>query len=223
MDSTITNDMVKALVANPPSLGDHPKFFNLQALRNHFARVLEWIACPQSHVNGWAGFVLTPSMYSLIDPKPFDLILLNLPTTTIVPEITPIYALDGTTVVPYTRKQMLRITATFTRQKNYYNTACYIYCELYDTLNAHEDDAFKVAPPTTPPTTVWNLLMSLNNIFDQMMKTYGLPMPNAMRHNMMTFLSSYNPQDLPEFFSNIGPTAKKLPSLPTSNTLMNNL
>jgi hypothetical protein len=29
MDSTITYDTVKALVANPPSLGDCPNFFNL--------------------------------------------------------------------------------------------------------------------------------------------------------------------------------------------------
>ncbi len=30
------------------------------------------------------------------------------------------------------------------------------------------------------------------------MKTYGRPTPNAMCQNMMTFLSPYNPQDLPE-------------------------
>jgi hypothetical protein len=29
MDSTITYDMVIALVGNPPSLGDRPNFFNL--------------------------------------------------------------------------------------------------------------------------------------------------------------------------------------------------
>jgi hypothetical protein len=73
MDSTITYDMVKALVANPPSLEDRPNFFNLRDLQNHFACALKWIACPQSQVNGWVGFVLTPVMYSLIDPKPFDI------------------------------------------------------------------------------------------------------------------------------------------------------
>jgi hypothetical protein len=40
--------------------------------------------------------------------------------------------------------------------------------------------------------------MSLNDIFDQMMKMYGCPMPNAMRQNMMTFVSPYNLQDLLE-------------------------
>jgi hypothetical protein len=40
--------------------------------------------------------------------------------------------------------------------------------------------------------------MLLNDIFDQLMKTYGRPTPNAMQQNMMTFLAPYNPQDLPE-------------------------
>jgi hypothetical protein len=53
-------------------------------------------------------------MYSLIDPKPFDLKLLNLPTTTGVPKFPPIYTADSTTIVPYTHEQMLCITATFT-------------------------------------------------------------------------------------------------------------
>jgi hypothetical protein len=40
--------------------------------------------------------------------------------------------------------------------------------------------------------------MSLNNIFNQLMKTYGHPTPNAMQQIMTTFLSPYNPQDLPK-------------------------
>jgi hypothetical protein len=136
-------------------------------------------------------------MYSLIDLKPFNLKLLNLPTTTGVPKFPPIYAVDGTTIIPYTCEQTLHITASFTRHKNYYNTACNIYRTVYNTLNAHINDAFKVAPPPTPPTIGWNALMLLNNIFDQLMKTYGHPTPDAMRQNMMTFLSPYNPQDLP--------------------------
>ncbi len=40
--------------------------------------------------------------------------------------------------------------------------------------------------------------MSLNKIFDQLMKTYGQPTPDAMRQNMTTFLSPYNPQDPPK-------------------------
>jgi hypothetical protein len=75
-------------------------------------------------------------------------------------------------------------------QRATYTTQC--------TTCSHINNAFKVAPPTTPPTIGWNALMSLNNIFNQMMNTYGCPTPNAMRQNMMTFLSPYNLQDLPE-------------------------
>ncbi len=189
--------MIKALVANPPSLGS-PNFFNLCALQNHFTRALKRITCPQSPVNGWAGFVLTPAMYALINPKPLDLKLLNLPTTTGVPEFPPIYAANGTTVIPYTCKQTLRITAVFTHQKNYYDTAYNIYRAVYGTLDAHINDAFKVASPTNPPTIGWNASMFLNEIFDQLMKTYGHPTPDAIQQNMMTFLAPYNPQDPPE-------------------------
>jgi hypothetical protein len=75
--------------------------------------------------------------------------------------------------------------------ENYYDKACNIYSAVYDTLNAHINDAFKVVPVTTPPTIAigWNSLMTLNNIFDQMMWTYGHPTPDTMRQNMMTFLS----------------------------------
>jgi hypothetical protein len=40
--------------------------------------------------------------------------------------------------------------------------------------------------------------MSLNDIFNQLMKMYGRPTPDAMRQSMMTFLAPYNPQDPPE-------------------------
>jgi hypothetical protein len=175
-----------------------PTFSTFKPYKNHFARRLKQITCPQSPVNGWAGFVLTPAMYALIDPKPFNLKLLNLLTTTGVPKFPPIYSAEGTTVIPYTCKQTLCITAALTCQKNYYGTVCNVYRTVYDTPDAHVDDAFKVALPTNPPTVGWNASMLLNDIFDQLMKSYGCPMPNAMRQNMMTFLAPYNPQDLPE-------------------------
>jgi hypothetical protein len=198
MDTVISYEMVKALVANPPSLGECPNFFNLRALQNHFAPTLKRITCPQSPVNGWADFVLTPAMYALIDPKPFDLKLLNLPTITGLPKFPPIYAADGKTIIPYTHEQTLCITAAFTHQKNYYDTACNVYCVVYNMLDTHVDDAFKVAPPTNPPTVGWNASMLLNDIFNQLMKMYGRLTPNAMQQNMMTFLTTYNPKDPPK-------------------------
>jgi hypothetical protein len=65
-------------------------------------------------------------------------------------------------------------------------------------LNEHVNDAFKVAPPTTPPTTGWNATMSLRNIFDQLATTYGKPTPDTKCQNNLTFLAAYDMQDPPE-------------------------
>ncbi len=69
---------------------------------------------------------------------------------------------------------------------------------MYDTLDMHVNDAFKVAPMTTPPTTGWNGSMLPNDIFDQLQGTYGKPTPDVMRQNNLVFLAPYNPQELPE-------------------------
>jgi hypothetical protein len=157
-------------------------------------------------------------MYALINPKPFDLKWLNLPTTTGVPKFPPIYAANGTTIFPYMREQTLRITALFTCQKNCYDTACNVYRAVYDTLDAHVDDTFKVAPPTNPPTVGWNASMLLNDIFDQLMKMYGRLTPDAMRQNMMTFLAPYNPQDPPEILFKCCTNCQEVAIIATNNS-----
>jgi hypothetical protein len=40
--------------------------------------------------------------------------------------------------------------------------------------------------------------MSICDIFDQLVSTYGKPTPDAMRQNNINFLAAYNPQDPPE-------------------------
>lgn len=196
MNNIIAYDTVKKLVENPPSLGDRPDFFNLRELRNHFARKLKSLECPQSRVNGWSGFILSPPMYALIDPNPWQMSQLNMPS--IVPEFPPRFEPDGTTPKPYSREETMTITSKHTIQQNYHLTAQNIYRGVYDTLDAHVNDAFKVAPKTTPATVGWNSSMTLIDIFDQLMMTYGRPTPDAVRQNMMTFLAPYNPQDPPE-------------------------
>jgi hypothetical protein len=62
----------------------------------------------------------------------------------------------------------------------------------------HVNDAFKVVPTTTPPTTGWNGLMLPTDIFDQLQGTYGKPKPDAMGQNNLAFLAPYNPQEPPE-------------------------
>jgi hypothetical protein len=62
----------------------------------------------------------------------------------------------------------------------------------------HVNNAFKVVPPTTPPTTGLNALMSLCDIFDQLATTYGKLTPDTMCQNNLMFLAAYNLQDPPE-------------------------
>jgi hypothetical protein len=66
-------------------------------------------------------------MYALGDPSHLNPREMNLPTSSGVPEFSLIYRQDDATIIPYTRKQILKITAMFTCQKNYFNTACNIY------------------------------------------------------------------------------------------------
>jgi hypothetical protein len=83
---------------------------------------------------------------------------------------------------------------------------------VYEALKTHVDDAFKVAPSTIPPTIGWNASMSLNKIFDQLMKTYSYscPTPITMRQNMTTFFPPTIPRTLTRSFSSGAPSAKEI-------------
>ncbi len=190
MDTCITYDSVKLLLANPPSIEPGPNFFNLRALRTHFSRALKQIPCPQSSVNGWAGAVMSPEMYALIDATPFHL---RIATKTTTPDYPDKLNVQGVSI-PYTREEKSKIDTEFLHVKNYFETWKNIYCAVYDTLDMHINDAFKVAPATNPPTTGWNGSMLPKDIFNQLQGTYGKPMPDAMRQNNLMFLAPYNPQ-----------------------------
>ena len=101
-------------------------------------------------------------MYALINGTPFDF---NIAPATDVADFPPVYAVDGITIIPYKRKQTFSINAKFKRAKNYNNTWNNIFRAVYDTLDLHFHDAFKVAPATAPGTVWWNSTMTLNDIF----------------------------------------------------------
>ena len=198
MDATIAYDTVIGLLANPPSLGSRPNFFNLRELRLHYARALKKVPCPQSAINGWAGTVLSPAMYALIDTTPFHWNI----STTAIPEFPARFALlpDGTNgaELPYSRDEILTITAKHSRRKHYHDTGTNICRAVFDTLDAHVGDEFKSPPASAPGTVGWNSTMLPNDMFEQLMLTYGKPTPDAVRQNNMTFYSAYNPKDPPE-------------------------
>ena len=198
MDATIAYDTVVGLLANPPSLGSRPNFFNLRELRLHYARALKKVPCPQSAVNGWSGAVLSPAMYALIDTSAFHWNI----STSAIPEFPARFVVeaDGTNgaEIPYTRDEILTITATHARRKHYHDTGINICRAVFDTLDAHVGDEFKSPPATAPDTVGWNSTMLPNDMFDQLMLTYGKPTPDAVRQNNLTFFSAYNPKDPPE-------------------------
>jgi hypothetical protein len=88
-------------------------------------------------------------MYALVSGKPFKN---EIELKTPIPNFPPIFESNSTMIIPYTREQMLNITAKFACKKNSYNTMCNIYCMEYDVLDTHIGNAFKVAPSTVPPT-----------------------------------------------------------------------
>ena len=120
---------------------------------------------------GWTGAVMLPEMYILINPNPFHL---NISPVTTTPAYPNKFNPDGV-LVPYTRKEKSTIDARFTMVKNYFETWKNIYRACCDTLYEHVNDAFKVAPPTTPPTTGWNSAITICAIFNQLTMTYGKP------------------------------------------------
>jgi hypothetical protein len=87
-------------------------------------------------------------MYALVDGKPFKN---EMELKMLVPDFLPIFASNGTTVIPYTHEQTLKIMAEFACKKNYYNTVCNIYRAVYNVLDTHvEMMRSKPHPPPFP-------------------------------------------------------------------------
>jgi hypothetical protein len=142
MNAIISYDTIVGLIANPPTIDPRPNF-NLCALQNHFVRALKKVPCPQSGVNGWAGAVLAPAMYALINNAAFHWNI----STTPVPEFPPQHVVndDGTqgALIPYTREEINTITAKYTRAKHYMDTGVNVCRACFDILNAHVSVAYK--------------------------------------------------------------------------------
>ncbi len=63
---------VEGFLKNPPSLAPHPDFTHLRALHKHMIDMLKQLSCPQSAIHGWAGLVMHPTMYALIEMVAFQ-------------------------------------------------------------------------------------------------------------------------------------------------------
>ena len=71
MDTVITFKEASLLLANPPAVAPKPNFTNLRALRKWLEECLKRLTHPTTHVMGWAGLIMVPVLYTLIEAIAF--------------------------------------------------------------------------------------------------------------------------------------------------------
>jgi hypothetical protein len=76
MDHLITYKEAMGFIKNPPSLAPLPDIAEIRALQKHYKTGLTQLTCPQSLIHGWAGLVMDPVMYALLEPiTPFTAVV----------------------------------------------------------------------------------------------------------------------------------------------------
>ena len=71
MDDTILYDDIKGMLDSPPLLAPRPNFFRLRAFRRYIVDVMKQIPHLGYPQHGWAGMVLQPAIFALINATPF--------------------------------------------------------------------------------------------------------------------------------------------------------
>jgi hypothetical protein len=172
-----------ALVTNLPFIVPHPNFMNFQNLWLHIQCTLQRLSCPQSNILGWAGLIMARPMYALLTTSPFRLptdpgplaIYYPPPTQIINNHGAPVLDAAGqpTYVVQPTigRAEQATIDACFSRARNYWLLYMNIQRAVYNVLDDNINNAFYES--NDPNLVRWNPAMELQDIFDQIMATYG--------------------------------------------------
>ena len=71
MDNIIPYDDIMEMLKSPPTLAPWPNFFRLWVFRQHNVDVMKQILHPGYPQQGWAGMVLQPAIFTLINVVPF--------------------------------------------------------------------------------------------------------------------------------------------------------
>ncbi len=71
MDDIIAYDDIMEMLKSPPTLAPRPNFFRLRVFRCHIVDVMKQIPHPDYPQHGWAGMVLQPAIFALINATPF--------------------------------------------------------------------------------------------------------------------------------------------------------
>ena len=131
-------------------------------------------------------------MYDLVRGKPFKQ---DMALKLLILDFPPIYDSDGMSVTPYRQEQTHNITSEFALIKNYYDTASNIAtASLISTLTM---PSRLPQTPTPKPLDGTHQCHSMTYSINLCEHTDTQP-PTRCVKNMMTFLSLFNPQDLPE-------------------------
>jgi hypothetical protein len=171
MDTLIAFVEVRGFLKNPPSRAPHPDFTRLRALCHCMIETLKQLSCPQSAIHGWAGLVMHPTMYALIEMVPFQ--VPNNPS--IVPPL-PSFAAPAA----------IKITEhLFERDKTYFTSYKNIYHAYFKMLNNNIANEFKMS--LNPRLIGWNLTMSIQDILNQLELAYELPTGHKLLHNDTLF------------------------------------
>ncbi len=183
MDQTITYDEVTGFLKNPPTMSPRPDFTKIRALRKHsMARALKQLVSPQSQIHGWSGLVISPMVYALLEPNPFQ---------------DPVYPGDVAVYPQFALPAVIKTAdAIFARNQNEWKSYENIYCACFRMLDENVPDQYKVS--NVPNLNGWNISMSIREMLDQLEASYGKPDTMTLFNNDTLFRSVFNPTDAPE-------------------------
>ena len=182
MDDTILYDDIKGMLDSPPSLAPRPNFFRLRVFRRYNVDVMKQIPHPGYPQHGWAGMVLQPTIFALINATPF-----------VVPPNPGLYAVYHQFATPAAMKM---IDSQHKIDKNLYKTYKNIHRAVYNVLQTSVLPQYQAS--ATPGLTGWDASMSIINIFAQLDATVGKPDAQAQLNNDSNFRAPLPPTETPE-------------------------
>ena len=140
MDNIIPYDDIMEILKSPSTLDPRPNFFRLWVFCQHIVNVMKQILHPGYPQHGWAGMVLQPAIFALINAAP----LASPPN----PGLIAVY-------LPFALQPAIRMAnSQFKIDKNLYKTYTNVHRAVYKFLIDNVLPAYQAL--TTPGLTGWD-------------------------------------------------------------------
>ncbi len=182
MDDFIPYDDIAGMLKNPPTLAPRPNFFRLRAFRRFIVDVMKQIPHPGYPQHGWAGMVLQPAIFALINSVPFR-----------PPPNPGLIATYHQYALP---PEIRMADSQFKIDKNLYKTYLNIHRAVYKLLMDSVLPQYQAS--ATPGLTGWDQTMTIIDIFAQLDATFGKPDAQAQLLNDSNFRAPLLPTETPE-------------------------